>query len=460
MADINLQNRDQNDPNGVLSVTPAASKGYINDDWTTFTVDPVQAQKEKLRQVRYATVTLNDGRQFRAIMDDASGQPISVIGDQTGVDTTQQTTWNSVANRQARATATGTPTGTIPSTENNPPPEKDSGGRHYVWAANPPGQAGGEWKDVGPSAPEKPQNVPTNTTEPNIVTRQSDGSLKTEPNPNYKQPAPTVVGTNTTEKYIVKSDGTQVPNPNYVKPKPSAGTIFTAENGQKVRYDPDTKTYEPITVGQSHINVPPLDPQAHFGMFAQVMSSMLQKIQDDPTMSVADKDKAMEQVKAQIELMHQESAEALTAQGNVRTQDITQRGQDMNDQASRRTWASDLQQNAYKNTAAAAQYMPAGSDPSQGMIGQMLLGAGTAGAFGGLPQPQPQVPQGPAQQQVMGMGLPGMIGQVLMSADQIIQQAQQPGAKAPLAPTTPNTDQWPDPNQQPTSPMMSGVMGQ
>ena len=86
--------------------------------------------------------------------------------------------------------------GAVPSTENNPPPEKDQGGRHYVWRANPPGQAGGQWEDVGPG--------PENAQE-----RQARIDSK-----------PTVVNTNTTERFIVRSDGTQVPNPNYVPPKP------------------------------------------------------------------------------------------------------------------------------------------------------------------------------------------------------------------------------------------------
>lgn len=284
----------------------------------------------------------------------------------------------------------------------------------------------------------KPTNVPTTTTEPNLVSRNPDGSLKTDPNPNY------------------------------VPPKPAAGQIVTLENGTKAVFNPDTKTFDPVPVGQSNVNVPPLDPQAHMGMFAQVMSTMMQKIQNDPTMSAADKVKAMDQVAAQIELMHKESAEALTAQGNVRSQDITQRGQDMNDQASRRTWASDLQQNAYKNTAAAAQYMPAGSDPSQGMIGQMLLGAGTAGAFGGLPQPQPQVPQGPAQQQVMSQGMPGFPG-ITINVGGAPQQPSPMMAGVMNAPQQPQeqTPPFRGPLADPAglaagapSPMMSGVMGQ
>lgn len=45
-----------------------------------------------------------------------------------------------------------------------------------------------EARNAGAAKPEKPATVSTNTTEPYIVTRQPDGSLKQEPNPNYVKP--------------------------------------------------------------------------------------------------------------------------------------------------------------------------------------------------------------------------------------------------------------------------------
>jgi len=98
VADIDFSNRNPNDPNGIASIRPSQNRAWVSEDWSTFTLD--SSKSKGLREVRYATVTLNDGRQYRAILDSDS-KPVSVVGDSTGYDPDQQEAFN-----RSRPTAT------------------------------------------------------------------------------------------------------------------------------------------------------------------------------------------------------------------------------------------------------------------------------------------------------------------------------------------------------------------
>lgn len=115
---------------------------------------------------------------------------------------------------------------------------------------------------------ERPQTVPTNTTEPHIVTRNPDGSLTTTPNPNYKPPDPQK------PSYITAQDGTiyevqpgkppkaiiQGAKPGstvavnggktllYVGQDGTTKIVWQSENvNEDAQYNPSTQQYEVVT---------------------------------------------------------------------------------------------------------------------------------------------------------------------------------------------------------------------
>lgn len=292
-----------------------------------------------------------------------------------------------------------------------------------------------------------------------------------------KPKEPTTIPTNTTERVVLQRnpDGTtsEIPNPNYVPPKPSAKQTVTLENGTKAVFNPDTGKLEPITLGQSSSSpLPQFDPGTHLSIISAAVQSKLNEIMQDTTLSNEEKLKRAEIIVAQGKLLNDETSTVLTNQANIRTQDISQRTADMTQANQRGTWGNDIYTNAYKNAATAAQYQPAGADAGSGMIGQMLLNAGSIGASGGYAN-SPQVPQGQAQQQMMGMGMPGMpaininLGGLTLpqnpSAQNILDAAAQPGSPAPIAPTQPTPPgTFPaepfDPNQ-PQAQFAASMMG-
>ncbi|MBO0883580.1 MAG: hypothetical protein J2P17_25250, partial [Mycobacterium sp.] len=87
-------------------------------------------------------------------------------------------------------------------------------------------------------------SVAANTTDPNIVTRNADGTITTTPNPNYQAPAAAPISTNTTDPTIVLRDpktgalSTQ-PNPNY-QPPAAAPVASNTTDPNIVLRDPKT----------------------------------------------------------------------------------------------------------------------------------------------------------------------------------------------------------------------------
>lgn len=137
-----------------------------------------------------------------------------------------------------------------------------------------------QWEDAGPNAVEierrqkaeaernKPQNVPTNTSEPFIVTRKPDGSLQTDKNPNYRPPAGTVK-----QETIKGSDGKD-----YVRV-----TVIDADNNIKIKtFGPDNREVSEIPgEGPSRPTVagPPL-PQIVLGASQDAARTYKEQLQE------------------------------------------------------------------------------------------------------------------------------------------------------------------------------------
>lgn len=129
--------RDDNNPEAAAAIKPAGRTGWIETtaagEWTgKFSPTKPSGAGANWREVGYATVTLNDGRQFRAVLDE-SGKPISVIGDTIGEDPDQTKRWK---DRQAAA--------------NDAPTERNNNGRRERWNGRANGGQGA-WEDVGPA---------------------------------------------------------------------------------------------------------------------------------------------------------------------------------------------------------------------------------------------------------------------------------------------------------------------
>lgn len=86
------------DPNALVSVTPKKSQYWIKTDadgaWQGIpTNNPAVANQPGYHSVGVATVLLNDGRQYLAVLD-GEGKPISEVGDPIEPDTTQAQSFN------------------------------------------------------------------------------------------------------------------------------------------------------------------------------------------------------------------------------------------------------------------------------------------------------------------------------------------------------------------------------
>ena len=147
---IDFSNRDPKDKNGVFSVAPASKTGWIETDangaWTGKFSSTKPANGSGWREVGYANVTLNDGRTFRAVLDE-SGQPISEIGDSTGTDTDRASAFA----REQAAAGRGDQEGDTRGPQTGPNREVYRGGK-WVTEKNPLYQqpsSSGDWRTEG-----------------------------------------------------------------------------------------------------------------------------------------------------------------------------------------------------------------------------------------------------------------------------------------------------------------------
>lgn len=193
----NKADQSPRDPSAVVAVRPARKRGWIETtaqgEWTGKFSASKPNPATNWREVGYATVLTNDGREFLAVLDE-SGQPISVIGDEVGTNDDQarrfkeqqasanrppeernnngrRERWNPQTSKWDDIGPAINPSASTAESAAKPPETKDEGGKRWQWKPNAGGpNAGGEWVAVGdaPLTPAERQaqeaNQPTVTT--------------------------------------------------------------------------------------------------------------------------------------------------------------------------------------------------------------------------------------------------------------------------------------------------------
>lgn len=173
---------------------------------------------------------------------------------------------------------------------------------------------------------------------------------------------------------------------------------------------------------------PQLPANTHLGTIYTGIQSAAQKIAADETMTPQEKLKAYDQLQKAGELLADETSTILTSQQNTLTNQTSQRNADVQDAASRRTFAAGLVNDSFKDVSGLAEYAPAGSGiAGPAFLGRIMLGMTLADKMGGL-KTFPTVQPGAAAQQVYGQGLPGMEPQAQPQAMPQQQQPATPGA--------------------------------
>ena len=260
----------------------------------------------------------------------------------------------------------------------------------------------------------KPQTVSTNTTEPYIVTRMPDGTLKTEKNPNYKGPEQKP-GTILT---IKGGDGKTylIPIDAQGNPGPARDSGVPGESQQPLPAD-----------------MPPFNPDPN-----KPGLGVIEYVSQLTALRAAGKltDKQFTEF---VNLAHQAAtAEAgrldtiTRAQQTQQTNEINQRNADQQASLSRLGAANNATQNALDTSLKMAGNFT--NDTYRGAGGPILpavmaLQDARAAAWGGMNQPAPIGTQGyPMLQQVAGMG---MAPPATANVQPIVQAQPQAVAPAP-----------------------------
>lgn len=304
-----------------------------------------------------------------------------------------------------------------------PPETEDRGGHHYIWQPNPGGpNAGGQWIDQGPgSATETPaertareamapsQNVSRETRggkdytvitivpksgqpgTPSIKVLGPDGQEVPgglPPEPGKDTPSIVTVNGQTFIRHTVtKADG-------------SPGEVYhTDQNGNRVELPQEGKTPTPSDLPQF---VPDWSaPAGDLGVTAYASA-----IRARPDLT--DKQKA-ELITAAHNTATTTIAHAtsiINAQENTRSNETTQRGQDMS-QANARLSAASADFGTAARTAAEATKYSEGPQAASVLPYYLAMAHASGQGYGGFAN-SPQVQGGPAIQQVQGMGIPGV----------------------------------------------------
>lgn len=96
---LDFSNKDPKDPNGILSLdTAGAQDAWVKDkDWSQIYYSQGEASRAGANnKIRIATAVTNDGRKYNVALD-ANNQPMSEIGDTTGLDDKQHAVWQQTA---------------------------------------------------------------------------------------------------------------------------------------------------------------------------------------------------------------------------------------------------------------------------------------------------------------------------------------------------------------------------
>lgn len=291
----------------------------------------------------------------------------------------------------------------------------------------------------------RPQTVSTNTTEPFIVTRMPDGTLKTEKNPNYKGPEQKP-GTVLTIKggdgktYLVPIDAQGNPGPARDSGVPGEGN-------------------QPLPAGMPRFTPDPNKPALGLVEYAEQLAALR------ASGKLTDK-----QYQEFVGYAHQQASteaqrlDTITrAQQTQQTNEINQRTTDMQLSSNRLTAANSATQNALDTSLKMAGNFTNDTYRSAGgpiLPAVMALQDMRAASWGGMNTPPPVTTAGyPALQQVGQMGLtPAQQPNTVIPAVSALAPGA-PGAPA-AAPARPPLWQprtnMPTPNPPPAAPVAPG----
>jgi hypothetical protein len=396
--------------------------------------------------VSVALVTLNNGDQYHAVQD-VNGKPIDIIGEKTGIDKNQQAQFN----RGETQTQRGDQEGDTRGPQNGPTREVYRGGR-WTTEANPLYQGA---TAAGRNEPDRegPEGTPIKDAQGKVVDYDNarpvwvshwpDGRITyrplTEPerqrwerdknagktDAEVRTEQADRVGKPTGNTRQVTRNGTTVKETEYVLPdgtttwrsqsesvqpdqvgKPTGNTREATRDGQKVKETeyllPDgTKEWrrqevedpgsKPIPAGVKPFTPDPNDPNLDYGLSAynEYLRDLERKGVIDRTAGKELIERAGQSATIYSQRENQQVGRAQTA----RSQDISQRGQDLGEVASRRSTATGLYQNLSQLYNTGAQKVMSGDEglAAEAFRSALNLGLSNARRWGGM-NDVPQVP--------------------------------------------------------------------
>ena len=300
------------------------------------------------------------------------------------------------------------------------------------------------------------ETVSAPPTQPNLVSRRPDGSLQVDPNPNAA--ANTPAGERAAQEQVERqrnSEAMGIPFTDVEKAEwlanrekeQKAATDKEKTEARQAQLDAENKAQQvwsrgiqerQVSIQEKNANkpdiidlgqgrkgkvnedgtitdvtptrggraLPQVDGGAVLGELGTKFAATLEKIE---AMDLTPQEKLdmADRVKSTFELIAQETTAVLSSQQNTLTNQTSQRNTDVQDAASRRSFAANLQQNSFQNVAELAQYAPAGSKaPGMAFMEQLQLGMQLAERMGGL-KTYDRIQPGAAAQQVYNTPLPG-----------------------------------------------------
>jgi hypothetical protein len=187
------------------------------------------------------------------------------------------------------------------------------------------------------------------------------------------------------------------------------GKVIQTPDGRtiQIRNGPDgTASVEDVTPPSKPGSVGTLPENTHLGTIYSSIQAAAQKISEDTSLTPEQKNKKFDQIQAAATLLAQNSNAILTAQQNSLTNRTSQRNVDVQDAASRRTFAAGQMSDAFSDVSKLKT--PAGSGlAGPAFLGRLMLGLQVAEKVGGL-KTFPREQGGQAIQQADTLGLPGM----------------------------------------------------
>lgn len=465
---IDLTNRNPSDPNGVASISSNQTPAWISDDWGTLTLDQTEGQAKKLREVRVVRVTTNDGREFRAVLD-GNGQPISVIGDQTGINTDQQSAFKgqqSTTKAPNGQQYSRGPDGTInewnpnstPPGYNIPHPEMSPAGTVYTPEQR---QAQGSQAQIDASKAAEATRVanesswnadPANRAnggsgryethadrDARLAKEKIDVDARTRQQTIDAQNAATAAANS---RRADSAEARAVAEANKVGSKITESTINGQHYTTIVTTSPDGKTSKIENFGPDGNRVAELPKPAQIPANAPKYSVDWSKpglglveyaaaVRADPTLTDEQKTQLITEAHTSATAVTGQATGIINAQQQQTSNEISQRGQDLTAASARATNAGSIWNNALTQGNQATR-LSTGPGAATAPIFLAAMGQAFGQGMGGGAPTAPRVQPGVAAQQVQGMGIPGMGAPAVPTVASVLAGAGMPGA-APVA---------------------------